>query len=282
MARSPALTPLDAGADLEHLAHRRVPEDRRRDLPELAAPVDDVRGAERRRAGRAASTRAGRGVEVGDVLDDERRVELGEERGSHPPRAPAAGSGPERVGGAGAAVDRVEATGHVRRLVAEQEGDERGDLLGRARPARAASSPARARGAASLFTGAPPGWLIRLVGMIPGAIAFTRTPSGRAVDRAAAGEAEHGVLRDVVRDDVGGPEHARERRRSSTIAPPLPCRSYCRNASRSPRKTPRTLIAITSSNSCASISGIGTGVPAMPAFRWYRSIRPNRSTAASM
>ena len=62
-------------ADLEHLAHRGVAEDRRRDLAELAAPVDAVGRAERRGAG-AQQHAAGRGIEVVDVLDHERLLEL--------------------------------------------------------------------------------------------------------------------------------------------------------------------------------------------------------------
>src|SRR4029077_18737860 len=40
----------DARADLDHLAHRGVPKDGRRDLAELAAPVHAVGRAERRSA----------------------------------------------------------------------------------------------------------------------------------------------------------------------------------------------------------------------------------------
>jgi hypothetical protein len=83
---------LDARPHLENLTHRRVTEDRRRDLSELAAPVDDVGRAERGRTG-AEKHAAGRRVVVLDVLDGERPVELDQERSPHPPLLPSAGSG---------------------------------------------------------------------------------------------------------------------------------------------------------------------------------------------
>ena len=92
IARSPTSTCSTPAPTSTNLTHRRVAEDRRRDLSELAAPVDDVGRAERGRAG-AEKHAAGRRVVVLDVLDDERPVELGQERSPHPPLLPSAGSG---------------------------------------------------------------------------------------------------------------------------------------------------------------------------------------------
>ena len=72
----------DARPDLDHLAHRGVPEDRRRDLAQLAAPVDAVGRAERRRA-RPDEHPPGRGVEVVDLLDHERLPDRCEQRRPH-------------------------------------------------------------------------------------------------------------------------------------------------------------------------------------------------------
>ena len=102
--------------------------------------------------------------------------------------------------------------------------------------------------------------------MIPGAIAFTRTPCCApwiaphcARPTTACFETWYGTMSAAPSSPASDAV--------TTIAPPLPCRSYWRKAARSPRKTPRTLTAITWSKSAASISGIGTGVPAIPALR---------------
>ena len=72
----------DPGAHLDHLPHRGVPEDGRRDLEQLAPPVHAVGGAERGRTG-SDQHAAGRGIEVIDVLDHEGLADRGQQRCSH-------------------------------------------------------------------------------------------------------------------------------------------------------------------------------------------------------
>ena len=128
--------------------------------------------------------------------------------------------------------------------------------------------PARRSGAvaARRTMSARPAAENRSVGTIPGATAFTRIPSGPPYMAAPRSSPSTACLEVWYAIRSALPRRLAIEAVSTTL-PAVRCSRYRRNAPRSPRKTPRTLTAMTRSKSAGSSSGNPPGGPGIPALR---------------